>query len=140
MYNITKKINKFFENNNLKKGNFWINGSEGKFFLRVTKRSNGTEIRNTIDISSVEIYEKYQNKGVFKEVLSNIEKIGLESKRDIYIENVFDEHLQKYFSKTSYQKDCREGYENCFWKKHVECVQNNKNLLKHNTCQKNIFM
>lgn len=81
----------------------WVFGNEGKVFVRVTCRALGTTtLTPTIDLSSVEIDEEFQNQGVFKDVLRVVESKAQQYDRHVFVENVINSVLLNPLNKYGY--------------------------------------
>ena len=83
---------------------FWAEFGPTQIYYRIIKRyvtdTTSMTLRiNCIDIANIIIKEKFQRKGIFKNILSRIEQLGNETNRYVYIENVHNEYLHEYFTK-----------------------------------------
>jgi hypothetical protein len=64
------------------------------------------------DIASVEVKEKFQKQGIFKNFLLECQKIQLYD--GIFIENVLNEHLKKYLQRLANEDSRWTEKDSCF--------------------------
>lgn len=75
---------------------------EFQIYIRVTKRFIDGEMKNTIDIGSIDVKEKHQGKGIFREILKEIEDLAQKNKLTIFIECIHNEILIKMLERRNY--------------------------------------
>lgn len=108
-FNITEKVIKAAEemhvralSSNRRLGsNLWVEGKEGKVFIRVTSRAlPELGVVPTLDFASINIYEKYQRQGVFKEVLGELSLLAVKLERSLFLESVIDDNLLRFLKQS----------------------------------------
>lgn len=62
-------------------------------------------MERTLDISSVDVKESCQNKGLFKNLLKHCESLAVQHGLAVYVESVQNEHLAKYLTRIGYVSD-----------------------------------
>lgn len=111
-------LEKFFlyaEGRPFGRGNAWIEIPHGKVYVRLTARPIGKvrllgtpEWISCLDIASVEIDEEHRSKGIFKNWLKHAEQLADKRNITIYIENVLNDRLKKFFK---YNSEYHEFYD-----------------------------
>lgn len=74
-------------------------------YVRIATHCIVGRMARTLDISSVDVKESCQNKGLFKNLLKHCESLAVQYGLAVYIESVQNEHLAKYLSKIGYVSD-----------------------------------
>jgi GNAT superfamily N-acetyltransferase len=87
-----KWLNEKFSNNKLH-CNEWIYAEDGQLYIRITKHAVNGEFVPTIDVSNVEVFEEFQGKGIFKQLLDTIETIAQQHNRHVFVESVLNDML-----------------------------------------------
>ena len=101
-----EEISNFIQNSMLKKSILnsreWFENEQLKIYIRYTpmRLINGNYI-STIDIASITVNEKYQNKGIFTNLLSNIENKFNEI--PIYVESILNDDFKQWLIKRGYK-------------------------------------
>lgn len=85
----------------------WIYGKEAHVFVRATKRvlpqNNGENAMVfTLDLASIDVMEKYQNKGVFRQVLQEVERVAALHGRSVYVESILNDILEQALPRYGY--------------------------------------
>lgn len=88
----------------------WIQHGPLKAYIRVTKRLMDGEQRKTIDIASVDVLPSERRKGAFSSWLKEVERIAEIFKRTIYVENVYNKHLEEYLIRIGYSPCNEKSY------------------------------
>lgn len=80
----------------------WFENEQLKIYIRYTPKRfiNGNYI-STIDIASITVNEEYQNKGIFTNLLSNIENKF--NKIPIYVESILNDDFKQWLIKRGYK-------------------------------------
>lgn len=73
-------------------------------YVRVTSRvidpvEGNRLVMRTIDLSSVEIAHQYQRRGLFKYIVRELQSIAKDTARVLYVENVLNKHLDRWFER-----------------------------------------
>lgn len=79
-----------------------IEKKEFSAYIRVTQRYIGNEKKNTIDIASIDVKEKYQGKGIFREILNEIEELAKNNNFTVFVECIHDKNLIEMFKRRNY--------------------------------------
>ena len=101
-----EEISKFIQESMLKKSILnsreWFENEQIRIYIRYTpmRLINGNYI-STIDIASVIVNEKYRSKGIFTNLLSNIENKF--NKIPIYVESILNEDFKEWLIKRGYK-------------------------------------
>ena len=101
-----EEISNFIQNSMLKKSILnsreWFENEQLKIYIRYTpmRLINGNYI-STIDIASVIVNEEYRHKGIFTNLLSNIENKFNEI--PIYVESILNDDFKQWLIKRGYK-------------------------------------
>lgn len=82
----------------------WVYADDGKLFIRLTNRYINNEVIPSIDVANIEIDEEYQGKGLFKELLSEIEIKAEQLGRCVYVESVLNDMLINVLPRYGYEE------------------------------------
>lgn len=100
-------------------------GVEGKVYVRVAKRvlpSAPGELTDVLDLSTIVVEPQMRGKGVFTEVLVEMEKAAAISGRALFIESVLDPYLLMTLPSKGYRPT--QGNEgetgSCFYRSHAD--------------------
>lgn len=92
----------------------WKHGKEGKIYLRASRRLLGGKVLDTIDLATVELHEEFWGKGVFSQVLAQVERKAAEHGRAVFVENVLNPIIDGALRRRGY---CRRDDElSSYWK------------------------
>jgi hypothetical protein len=84
----------------------WVYGKEANVYVRATRRALPQDqdmvMVPTIDLASIDVGEKYQQKGVFREVLNEVERLAALHDRFVFLESVLNEHLVEALPRYGY--------------------------------------
>lgn len=97
----------------------WILGEEGKVFIRAGRRlldPNGTELVKVVDMATIELYEEFQGKGLWSEILTTLEKHAADKGRSLFVENVFSEKIDGSLRRRGYNVKDENGMPYSYWK------------------------
>lgn len=93
-YDLTYQILRFWFREDR---NAWVANEAGMIYVRRAKRPNLTD-EDVLDLATISIAEEYQGQGILTSVLDKLEMQTF----PIFIENVMDERLQRFFLKRGY--------------------------------------
>lgn len=79
-----------------------IEKKEFAAFIRVTQRYIENEKKNTIDIASIYVKEKYQGQGVFREILNEIEELAKNNNFTVFVECIHDKNIIEMLKRRNY--------------------------------------
>lgn len=73
-------------------------------YYRITQRLIEGQMRNTIDLATIEIVEEFRGEGYFSSFLDKIEKLADKYSRVVFVESILNDNLYSFL--------CRRGYRN----------------------------
>lgn len=83
----------------------WINFKGTQLYARATRRSLDSmdDIYSTIEVASITLSVRIRGRKVFTDtILATFEKIGAETGRAVFIENVQEERFKEFFRRIGY--------------------------------------
>jgi len=120
-----EKLIKDSESNHGLSRSVFVYGEEGKVYVRVAKRllpSAPGELTDVLDLSTIIVEPEMRGKGVFTEVLVEMEKAAAASGRALFIESVLDPYLLMTLPSKGYKPT--QGHEgetgSCFYRSHAD--------------------
>lgn len=100
-----ESVTNFIENNDTPR-NMWldINAGNSKIYIRKSSRLVEGSIIRCIDIATIEIDEKYQQKGITKKLINEVMEILPVQYHGLYIENVMVPWLAEWFRRQGFDE------------------------------------
>lgn len=80
----------------------WLEGEQGQLYVRITTRCVEGVRRRCIDVATVSIGDQYQRKGVFTELLAEMERTAGHHGVPLFVENVLSNELVTFLTKRGY--------------------------------------
>ncbi len=100
----------------------WFQAAEGKVYLRVNRRAledGARELSPVLELASIELHPACRGKGIFREILTHLEKQAVELGHGVFVENTLEDILEGALDRYGYHR--RKHVEPpCFWKGHDE--------------------
>jgi len=114
---IEKDIFEWYHNSTIR--NKWFHDEKCIIYLRKSKRYINGSFKECIEIASVEVFEDFRKKGIFKSLLLFIETIAKNNNQCVFIESIISDILLKYIQRIGYipQNNYTEYFCNDYYKK-----------------------